>query len=397
LVAMGLVGCSLDKQTTPTLSGPSGFGLSVTMTASPDQLPRDGASQSVVTLTARDSQGKPLAGQQVSLELGGNSAIGASLSSSTVVTNSAGQASFAVIAPQAGTNGDVVIIATPVGNDANNETPRTFTIKAVPTNGTLPTPQFTVTPAAPEVGQITTFDASATTDEGAQCFDACTYFWDFGDGTTARGRVVTHAFSSAKTFGVALVVVDASGAAVTLRQSVSVTAPTPPTASITAVPSPASVNQNVTFVATAKAAQNHSIVSYDWDFGDGSSHSSTFSPTHAYSRTGTFAVVLTVKDDTGQTTTATLSLVVNSGVTASFFFSPTDPKVGDTVTFVGSGSSTNDGTQITDWEWDFGDGDTASGETTSHVFGAAHTYVVQLTVTDSTGRKGKSTQNVTVK
>ena len=48
--------CSLDKQQEPALIGPSNLGLSVTMTASPDRLPRDGTSQSVVTLTVRDAQ-----------------------------------------------------------------------------------------------------------------------------------------------------------------------------------------------------------------------------------------------------------------------------------------------------------------------------------------------------
>src|SRR5687768_7443543 len=58
------VACGIDKATAPALTGPSEFGLSVTMSANPDHLPRDGASQSTVTLTVRDENGRPLARTQ---------------------------------------------------------------------------------------------------------------------------------------------------------------------------------------------------------------------------------------------------------------------------------------------------------------------------------------------
>src|SRR5262245_11103236 len=52
-----LAGCTLKDQEAPPLSGPSGFGVNLTMVASPAVLPRDGSSQSTVTVTARDSSG----------------------------------------------------------------------------------------------------------------------------------------------------------------------------------------------------------------------------------------------------------------------------------------------------------------------------------------------------
>ena len=68
LAAVALTGCGIDKQTGPSPVGPSEFGLSVTMTATPDQLPRDGSTQSVVTITVRDSSGKPVSGQRLRSE-----------------------------------------------------------------------------------------------------------------------------------------------------------------------------------------------------------------------------------------------------------------------------------------------------------------------------------------
>src|SRR3954467_12958219 len=60
-------GCSIDKSAQPTVSAPSGFGMSVASTASPDSLPRDGQSTSLVRLITRDYQDQAVAGQRFTL------------------------------------------------------------------------------------------------------------------------------------------------------------------------------------------------------------------------------------------------------------------------------------------------------------------------------------------
>ena len=125
LAALAVAACSLDKQAQPALSGPSGLGLNVTMSASPDQLPRDGSSQSVVTITARDAQGRPVAGQRFTIAIPVNAPAGTTLSETNVVTGAGGTLSFAVTAPVAGSLGNITIVATPVGTDSNNTTART--------------------------------------------------------------------------------------------------------------------------------------------------------------------------------------------------------------------------------------------------------------------------------
>ena len=58
--------------------------------------------------------------------------------------------------------------------------------------------------------------------------------------------------------------------------------------------------------------------------------------------------------------------------------------VDDSVSFDGSGSSDVDGTIVL-WEWDFGDGSTGEGVTVAHTYRDTSTYTVTLTVTDNDG------------
>jgi subtilisin family serine protease len=63
--------------------------------------------------------------------------------------------------------------------------------------------------------------------------------------------------------------------------------------------------------------------------------------------------------------------------------------------FDGSDSSAPEGS-ITDWSWSFGDGASGSGATASHTYAADGTYTVSLTVTDSGGRTGSTSVQVSV-
>ena len=70
--------------------------------------------------------------------------------------------------------------------------------------------------------------------------------------------------------------------------------------------------------------------------------------------------------------------------------------VGESVLFDGSASSDPDGS-IVAYQWDFGDGYTASDVITTHAFAAAGTYTVTLTVTDDMGATATDTAVVTVR
>ncbi|MDX1963091.1 MAG: PQQ-dependent sugar dehydrogenase [Pirellulales bacterium] len=79
----------------------------------------------------------------------------------------------------------------------------------------------------------------------------------------------------------------------------------------------------------------------------------------------------------------------NRTPTAAFTANPTSGGVPLTVQFNGSGSSDPDGDALT-YTWNFGDGTTGTGVTTSHTYNTLGTYNVTLTVNDRPGGTGLS-------
>ncbi len=395
LVFVGAAACSLENQDRPALSGPSELGLSISMTASPNQLPRDGSSQSVVTLTARDSQGRPVAGQRLTLSLPVNSPAGAALSATDVVTNAGGQVTFVVNAPVAGSLGNIAIYAVPFGTDANNNSIRTIAIDAIPQNSTVPVPSFIFTPNGPEIGQVVRFDASGTQDEGRSCTDQCTFEWDFGTEGTATGRVVNHTFQAGGSIVITLKVTDGANSVGTSQRTISIVAPGPATVAFSVSPVAPIAGQTATFTSLTTPAVNHRIVSFVWTWGDGASSTTAASTIqHVYDQARTYPVTLTVTDDLGQSATVTNAVVVGSGLTARLTQSPAGTiNVGQTVFFDASTSTSSTGTTITNYLFDFGDGSSqsSSAPNAKHEYAAAGTYTVKLTITDEKGRTASTT------
>jgi len=69
--------------------------------------------------------------------------------------------------------------------------------------------------------------------------------------------------------------------------------------------------------------------------------------------------------------------------------------VGEERTFDATGSTSDSG-NITSYQWDFGDGTTATGAVVTHTYTSSGNYTVNLTVTDSSGNTNSTTQSITV-
>ena len=395
-----VTGCSLENGEAPAVIGPSEFGLSVTLTASPDQLPRDGTSQSIVTVTVRDEASRPVAGRRLIA-----SATAGSLSESDVVTGSEGRATFSFTAPAPGTIGDAALLSVvPVGDNGGNSVPRTLAINFIgPSNRTAPVPSFETVPTNPERGAPVRFDASKTTDEGVPCLDKCTYSWDFGDGSSATGRIVSHTYSAGRAFTVTLTVTDPAGSTESLVRVINVSAVDAPSGLLNVTPDPPFVDKQAVFTSAQKAATGHSIERYEWDFGDGTTASSTTpSIAKTFTAIGIYVVTVSAFDDLGQAGIAVKTVTVGSSVTAPvavFTVAPSSPTAGVQATFIGTSSTVGAGATIVNYSWNAGDGqvfDSGTTATQAVTYGAAGTYVATLTVTDSLGRQSVRSLTVVV-
>jgi PKD repeat protein len=99
------------------------------------------------------------------------------------------------------------------------------------------------------------------------------YNWDLGDSTGATGSVVTYVYDEPGTYTVVLVITDEQNrndrTNVTIQISPVVEPPTPPTAQISS-PNQGQTGQVLTFDGSASSGEN-AIVSYAWNFGNGTS------------------------------------------------------------------------------------------------------------------------------
>ena len=164
----------------------------------------------------------------------------------------------------------------------------------------------------------------------------------------------------------------------------------PPTAAFTST----SIGSSAAFDGSGSTDGNGTIISYAWDFGDGTFGSGA-TPTHVYQTSGTKTVKLTVTDNSGGTDTisqaVTLTPPPNDPPTASF----TPTVTNESVAFDASGSTDSDGT-ISTYAWDFGDGATRlhdGGHDDPHLHDTGD-HTVTLTVTDDDGAVSNTVTHV---
>ncbi|MBI3492522.1 MAG: PKD domain-containing protein [Acidobacteria bacterium] len=422
LVALvGGAACTVHKTEAPSLTGPSEFALSVVVSAFPDSLNQDGASQSAIVVSVRDAYGQPKSGVlfRADISVAGTIVDYGSLSARTVVTGADGKASTVYTAPPAAANATfttVSIVMTTIGSDSQTESHQAVTIRLTPPGVILPVAgaplaQFDVTPKNPSAKSPVTFDGSASCGSmgnGNQCTTASqivTYAWDFGDGSTASGALASHTFALQQTYSVALTVTNDRGVSATSRQSIAVGAGLLPTASFTFSPAAPGAGEKVYFNASASTAgAGHRLVSYNWTSGDGTIGLGV-TPSYAFPRQGKYKVTLIVVDEAGQQSVpASLDVDVGTGTpapTAKFTISPTDPVNNVTdVVFDASTSTTAQGQTITHYVWNFGDNtgteDDLANPITKHRFLTANTFTINLTVTDSAGRTSSTSLTVKV-
>jgi PGF-pre-PGF domain-containing protein/PGF-CTERM protein len=247
-------------------------------------------------------------------------------------------------------------------------------------------------PSSVGVNETFTADGSNSTGEIAS------YEWDFGDGTTATGASVDHAYGETGTYEVTLTVTDSAGNEDTDTTTVEVVEGSEdagPSAHLDASPSSAAVGETVAFDASG-SSDDDGIDSYEWDFdGDGTVDRTTESATteKSYGSAGEYAATVTVVDTAGQTDTAKQTVTVekdddDGGDDAPPTAAVTAPEtvvVNDTFEIDASASTDDDG--IVEYRWDFNDDGkidrTTTEATTIKVYDRPKTFTTEVTVVDA--------------
>ncbi|MEA4944772.1 MAG: PKD domain-containing protein [Propionicimonas sp.] len=231
-------------------------------------------------------------------------------------------------------------------------------------------------------------DASGSSDPDGSVTG---YQWNFGDGTTASDVTAGHSYAAPGSYTITLTVTDNQGATGTTSRSVTVTA-----ANVTPVAAFAATVDALTVAVDGSGSSDPdgTITGYQWTFGDGSTATGA-TASHSYATAGTFTITLTVTDNRGGTDSTshqvTTTAPPNQAPQADFVYTVNDLNVA----FDAGTSQDQDGT-ITGYAWEFGDGATGTGVTTSHSYAGPGSYQVTLTVTDNGGATGTTTIAVTV-
>ncbi len=413
LAATAFAACTVKDVDIPALSGPSSLARTIVMVADRDTIVQDGTQEAAIRLTA---QVQP--GQSENVRLRAQVFVDGVAQDFGTLSNKAPITPTTIFyrAPAAPTTAGgqvpttVTIMVTPDDSgDFRGEFARSIDLRLIPPGVILPinpnlAAAFTFSPAAPKVLDVVSFSAGTTTNNGAACNTACTYAWDFGDGTSATGQNTTHQFRTVANFLVTLTVTDARGATAIAVQTVPVAPGTPPGAQFTTSPAAPGVNQDVFFNATGSVpAPGRTITKYEWSFGDGNFGSGVI-VSHKYAVGGAFQVQLTTTDDAGsigRSTPVTLQVgpALTATPTATLTVAPASPKAGQNANFNASGSLPGSGANITSYTFNWGDGSPEEVHTNplqSHVYTNPGTFVATVTVTDSLGRTKSAQVTVTV-
>ncbi|BAA79259.2 ABC transporter, substrate-binding protein precursor [Aeropyrum pernix K1] len=175
-----------------------------------------------------------------------------------------------------------------------------------------------------KVGEVIEFDGTLSKDPDGKIVE---YVWDFGDGTTAFGAKVSHAYELPGSYIVVLTVKDDKGAVDTNDETllyitveigdIPQSPDSPPVAVISSDKDIVTPGEEVSFdgssswawvekkeddkVSIVKSVE--AITEYVWDFGDGTTATGK-SVTHTFEKPGSYPVKLTVKAVNGKTASA---------------------------------------------------------------------------------------------
>jgi len=209
---------------------------------------------------------------------------------------------------------------------------------------------------------------------------ATSYEWDFGDGSTSNASTTSHQYAANGDYDVRFIVHTSNGCSDTLIQTIQVYDPIAEFAgdNITkSCPNPALIT-NFTNNSTGGS-------SYEWFFGDGGT-STLMNPAHAFSQVDSFDITLIATSVNGCTDTISkLDYIQVGGPFAELEYSTIESCTGSDIQFIVKGDG------VTEYTWDFGDGNaltsvpTAANDTITFAYAVPGRYQPVLIAEDLSG------------
>lgn len=200
--------------------------------------------------------------------------------------------------------------------------------------------------------------------QDASQFTPTAWLWSFGDGNTSSQQNPVHQYASNGTYTVCLIANNSCGAdTICLPINTNCSAPT---ASFTV----STNNYDATFTDTSPSAQQ-----WLWTFGDGNSSTSQ-NPMHTYGATGTYQVCLAIQDSCGLDSSCQMVTITCPIPTANW--SNVTNNLTVNFTDMATGSPTG-------YLWDFGDGNTSTQASPTHIYSTVQPYTVCQIVSNVCG------------
>lgn len=192
--------------------------------------------------------------------------------------------------------------------------------------------------------------------------------WDFGDNTTAGGQNTSHVYSTSGNYFIELVVENENSCLDTVIDSIYVREL--PVAELNYIPADTScLNDTVYF----NGISSNNIISWMWYFGDGNVSQGQH-VNHIYTADGMYNISLVIIDEYGCKDSIHDSIFIRQQVLADFLISPSDTScIDESISFSGFGDN-----DIINWNWDFGDGNTATGQIVDHTFNSPGIFDITL-------------------
>jgi len=211
---------------------------------------------------------------------------------------------------------------------------------------------------------------------------ATSWSWDLGNNTTSTLQNPSGTYFNPGTYSVTLTIYKGADSSKVVKTSFITVHPNPEPlfdANIKTGCFPL----NVCFTDMSNPGAGNTITAWQWDFGDGNI-SNLQTPCHTYINAGLFNISLTVTNNSGCTKTLTKPnlIKVNDGLIADF--TNTEPVacvVPASVTF----TNTSVGVNITNYFWNFGDGNTSTLANPVHTYNQSGNFPITLTITNGFG------------